>query len=56
MVTVIKKGRPIREMIQKLNELVSKKNRGLQSTKYSGKIKSQIDPLDYQKDLRNEWK
>ncbi len=55
MVTVIKKGRPIREMIQKLNELVSKKNRGLQSAKYSGKIKVQVDPLEYQKNLRNEW-
>ena len=55
MVTVIKKGRPIREIIQKLNELVSKKNRGLQSKKYSGKVKSEIDPLGYQRDLRNEW-
>jgi len=55
MVTVIKKGKPIREMIQKLNELVSKKNRGLQSSKYSGALKSNIDPLAYQKRLRNEW-
>ena len=55
MVTVIKKGKPIREMIQKLNELVSKKNRGLQSSKYSGALKSNIDPLAYHKSLRNEW-
>ncbi len=55
MVTIIKKGKPIREIIQKLNELVSKKNRGLKSSKYSGKIKSKIDPIDYQKGLRNEW-
>ncbi len=55
MVTVIKKGIPISEMMQKLNKLVSKENRGLQSKKYSGKIKAQIDPLSYQKSLRNEW-
>lgn len=55
MVTVIKKGKPIREMIQKLNELVSKKGRGLQSSKYSGTIKLNVDPLVYQKGLRNEW-
>jgi hypothetical protein len=55
MVTVIKKRKPIQEMIQKLNELVSKKNRGLQSSKYSGTLKSNVDPLAYQKGLRNEW-
>ena len=55
MVTVIKKGRPIREMLRKLNELVSKKGRGLESSKYSGVLSSTIDPLDYQKQTRNEW-
>ena len=55
MVTVIKKGIPVSEMIQKLNKLISIENRGLQSKKYSGKIKVQIDPLGYQKNLRNEW-
>ena len=55
MVTVLKKGIPVSEMIQKLNKLVSKENRGLQSKKYSGKIKVQIDPLSYQKNLRDEW-
>ena len=55
MVTVIKKGIPLSEMIQKLNKLVLKKNQGFQSKKYSGKIKTKIDPLSYQKNLRNEW-
>ena len=55
MVTVIKKGIPVSEMIQKLNKLVSKENKGLQSKKYSGKIKAKIDPLSYQKNLRDEW-
>jgi len=55
MVTVLKKGRPISEIIKKINDLMSKRNHGIQSTKYSGKIKSQIDPIAYQKHLRNEW-
>ena len=55
MVTVIKKGKPIREMIQKLNELVSKRRSGLEAAKYSGILKSKVDPLAYQKSIRNEW-
>jgi len=55
MITVIKKGKPISELIKKLDQLVSKRNRGLQSSKYSGAIKSEIDPLGYQSRLRNEW-
>ena len=55
MVTVIKKGKPISELIKKLNQFVSKRNQGLQSSKYSGAIKTKIDPLGYQSRLRNEW-
>ncbi len=43
------------KMIKKLNKLVSIENRGLQSKKYSGEIKAQIDPLSYQKNLCDEW-
>ena len=56
MVTVIKKGTPITEQLQKLNEVVSKKSKGISTSKYSGVLVNKIDPLNYQSDARNDWK
>uniref|UniRef100_UPI00404A0D04 hypothetical protein n=1 Tax=Fulvivirga sp. TaxID=1931237 RepID=UPI00404A0D04 len=55
MVTIIKKGSPINEQLQKLNEVVSKKSKGISTKKYSGVLANKIDPLKYQSDTRNEW-
>ncbi len=54
MITVIKKGISIKEMKKLLNEAFSKvpeKN----IRKYAGILKTDIDPLEYQKQMRNEW-
>jgi hypothetical protein len=56
MVSVIKKGTPIKEQLQKLNEVVSKKNKGISATKYSGILKEKIDPITYQSTARNDLK
>jgi len=55
MVTVIKKGTPIAEIVKILNRITTPSNRGIDSTKYAGKLKLGIDPVKYQKSLRDEW-
>jgi hypothetical protein len=56
MVTVLKKGTPIQEQHQKLNEVVSKENKGISATKYNGILKDKIDPIKYQSNSRNDGK
>jgi hypothetical protein len=54
MVTVIKRGTPIKKMKRLLNKAFShapKKN----IRKYAGVLKTDIDPLEYQKQMRDEW-
>ena len=54
MITIIKKGASIEEMRKLLNKAFSKvpqKN----VRKYAGALKTDIDPLEYQKQMRNEW-
>ncbi|MCJ8165407.1 hypothetical protein MKJ04_11185 [Pontibacter sp. E15-1] len=55
MVTVIKKGTPREEIIKKVNEVISKTPKS-DIMKYAGKLKTDIDPLVYQKEMRDEWK
>lgn len=54
MVTVIKKGTPRDEIKRKMNEAISKSPKG-DIMKYAGKLQTDIDPLDYQKQIRDEW-
>ena len=54
MLTVIKKGTPPAEIKQRIEKAVKKKSRNHLS-KYAGKLKTEINPLRYQKDLRDEW-
>lgn len=55
MVTVIKKGTPKEEIKRRINKIISKgQQKGIM--KYAGKIDLKIDPLIYQRNLRNEWK
>lgn len=54
MVTVIKKGTSKEEIKKRINEVVSKSSKK-NIRKYAGTLKTSIDPLEYQKKLRNEW-
>ena len=55
MVTIIKKGTPREEIKKRITNAVSK-SRKRDISKYAGKLKLEVDPLDYQKQMRNEWK
>ena len=55
MVTIIKKGTPLKEIKKKIDSIVSKsKDNGIM--KHAGKLKIDVDPLVYQRQMRNEWK
>jgi hypothetical protein len=54
MVTIIKKGTPIKEIRKKIDEIIAKASRR-NLLKYAGKLKSDINPLEYQKQMRDEW-
>jgi hypothetical protein len=54
MVTVIKKGTPKDEIKKKIDEVVLKTPKK-DIRKYAGKLKMDIDPLEYQRQMRNEW-
>ncbi|ELR68862.1 hypothetical protein C900_05688 [Fulvivirga imtechensis AK7] len=54
MITIIKRGTPIEKMKQLLNEAFSKTPKK-NIKKYAGVLKTDIDPLEYQKQMRNEW-
>jgi hypothetical protein len=54
MVTIIKKGTPIKEAKKIIDDAVAKAGKK-DLKKYAGILKTDIDPLDYQKKIRNEW-
>jgi hypothetical protein len=54
MVTIIKKGTPKDEIKKRINKVVAK-NHKKDLKKYAGILKADIDPLAYQKQIRNEW-
>ena len=54
MVTVIKKGTPKEEIKKRVDEAISKTSKK-DILKYAGKLKTDIDPLDYQRQMRDEW-
>ena len=56
MVTTLKYGSNTDSINKMLDHLSSKSRRGVNTKKYSGIIKLKKDPLQIQKDLRNEWK
>lgn len=55
MTTILKSGEPIEELRKKLDKAISKKTKGVDTSKYSGILKSDLDPLEYQKKMRDEW-
>lgn len=54
MVTIIKKGSSRAKILLALKRR-SKKPKGPDLLKYCGSIKLLTDPLEIQKELRNEW-
>jgi hypothetical protein len=55
MVTIIKQGLKKDSITKLLNRLSNKPGKGIDTHKYSGLIRLKRDPLDIQKELRNEW-
>ena len=55
MTTILKSGLPIDVLKKQLENAFEKKNKGINTEKYSGAIKSEIDPIEYQKKIRDEW-
>lgn len=55
MITIIKKGTPKEEIKKRINEVISKAPKK-DIMKYAGKLKMDIDPLEYQRRIRDEWK
>ncbi len=54
MVTIIKKGTPKKEIKRRVDEAISKSPKK-DIMKYAGKLKTDIDPLEYQRQMRDEW-
>lgn len=55
MVPIIKKGtskKEIEDLLSKKKIAKSKKS----LAKFAGKLNTKVDPIDFQKELRNEWK
>lgn len=56
MVTIVKKETSIKSILDKLNEIFAKKQKGFDAKKYSGKLTNKIeDPLLFQREMRDEW-
>jgi hypothetical protein len=57
MTTTLRKGSTEEEFARLLEDLNSraKAKGGLDAKKYCGSLKMDIDPLEIQKDLRDEW-
>jgi hypothetical protein len=54
MVTIIKKGMPKDEAKKLIDDAVAKAGKK-DLRKYAGILKTDIEPLEYQKKIRNEW-
>ncbi len=54
MTTVIKKGTQKKEAKKLVDEAVAKAGKK-DLRKFAGVLKTDIDPLEYQKQVRNEW-
>ena len=55
MITIIKKRTPKNELKKLIDEVVSKTPPKDDLKKYAGVLKTDIDRIDYQRQIRNEW-
>lgn len=56
MVTKVKKGMPRKKIDSLMKRHENSNKSSLDLEKYCGALKLKVDPLDQQKELRNEWK
>lgn len=54
MATIIKRGTSAKKAKKLIDEAVAKAGKK-DLKKYAGVLKNDIDPLDYQKKIRDEW-
>ena len=54
MVTIIKKGTPKKEAKRLIDEVVARSGKK-DIRRYAGILKTPINPLEYQKEIRSEW-
>jgi hypothetical protein len=54
MVTIIKKGTPLTEVDKKVKAAL-KRQKKPHVTDFAGKMKWGKDPVEYQRELRDEW-
>lgn len=54
MTTILKKGMTNSEMNKAIQQ-ITKQEKDKSIEKLAGKLKANIDPLEFQKRLRNEW-
>lgn len=54
MATIIKRGTSAKKAKKLIDEAVAKAGKK-DLKKYAGVLKTDIDPLDYQKKMRDEW-
>jgi hypothetical protein len=55
MATVIKKGASKNEIHESIRKAVQS-NPSKQLAQLAGKLKARVNPVEYQKSIRNEWK
>ena len=55
MVTIIKKGTPKGVAKKIIDEAVFKASENKSLKKYAGVLKTEIDPIEFQKKIRDEW-
>lgn len=55
MVTTLKYGAQKGSITKLLNRLNKKTSRGIDAHKFSGALNLKKDPLEFQKEIRNEW-
>ncbi|WP_168199352.1 hypothetical protein [Pedobacter aquae] len=54
MVTIINKGTPLEEIKKQINTVVAKKKNNIK--KFAGTVKLDVDPMEWQNKLRDEWR
>lgn len=54
MVTIINKGTSLEEIKKQINTVVAKKKNNIK--KFAGTVKLDVDPMEWQNKLRDEWR
>lgn len=52
--TIIQKGTPLEEIKKQINTVVAKKKNNIK--KFAGTVKLDVEPMEWQNKLRDEWR